>query len=276
MTTRSEQNKLYSTSRLPSTRLYSSITTNDIKGLIKDDTNITHIMTIILDKEFVPIFSPVFANKDGDDVSPEVPDFYLIGNGTDNIPSKALVKGSATSVNHFLVLVPQGEAGRIGDGLDPKYRVPVGKLTGTAFEGRKDILLAACPSVCPLPYSAKPMYDIIDDSSVRSVFSQNGDEAKLWLDFVRRAIEHKDDTALVYSSLLAAQRKNHVLNYDGVVLNPNGPYSIFSPFNASAVDDDSNLLEKAIKVQRKFTAVTMAPSAPNNVGAEEYLLCHKN
>jgi hypothetical protein len=68
-------------------------------------------------------------------MSPEVLDFYLIGNGADDIPSKDLVKGSAASVNHFLVLVPQDEAGRIGDGLDPKQRVPVEKPVAMVFEG---------------------------------------------------------------------------------------------------------------------------------------------
>jgi hypothetical protein len=48
---------------------------------------------------------------------------------------------------------------------------------------------------------------------------------------VIRAIEHKEDIKLVYSSLALEQQKKHVLNYEGVKLNPNYPFPILSPLN---------------------------------------------
>jgi hypothetical protein len=62
--------KLYSSSRLPSSRLWASNTTfidaraDDIINLINDEDNIAYIMSINLNKELVPIYSPTLANKD--------------------------------------------------------------------------------------------------------------------------------------------------------------------------------------------------------------------
>lgn len=61
------------------------------------------VLSLDIERELVPIYSPPFANKDQDYVkSPEVLDFYLIWNGADD---------------HFLIFAPKLQITDFGSGL---------------------------------------------------------------------------------------------------------------------------------------------------------------
>jgi hypothetical protein len=166
------QSKLYTKSTLPSVRRFTATVSfvdaggDDIKALIGDENNVSHIVTINIENEATPLFCPHFADKEEDNM-PDVSKFYILGNASDEIPSKALLKAPASSCSNFHVLVPQGEAGRIGVDLENKYRIPVSKLIGTKYEGKKDTLFLAPPSVAPIAYGVELISGPIKDPRVQ-------------------------------------------------------------------------------------------------------------
>lgn len=266
--------KIYSQSTLPSTRRYTASVSfidaggDDIKKLIGDENNVSHAITINIENEATPLFCPHFADKEEDDM-PDVTNFYILGNACDEIPSKSLLKATSTSCGNFLVLVPQDKAGRIGVDLETKYRMPVAKLVGTKYEGKKNILFLAPPSVAPMAYGVEPISGPVKSSAVQQSFKKLGPEYDLWIKLVVRAIDEKEDIAKVLDRMSTSDKEAYILNWDTVEENPNGPYTIFSPLNLSTLDEESDLYSKASTIMKEFNPPPTVPDDGESGGGED-------
>lgn len=96
------QSKLFSSSSLPATRNWGrnvsflDASAERVKRLIGNSDNVGFFYAVNLEEDVVPIFSPMFADKENDQ-DPEVEAFYILGNSEDVIPSKSIMKAPATT-----------------------------------------------------------------------------------------------------------------------------------------------------------------------------------
>jgi hypothetical protein len=253
------QSKLYSTSQTPATRNWGKNVTfidesaDNVKKLLAHEDNVAFGLSVNVEKEIVPIFAIKFANKEFDDGSPDIPSFYIVANGSDEIPSKNILKAPSSICNNFLVLASKADVGRIGVGLDIKeHAVPVAKLAGTVFAGKKDMLFLAPPSICPVAFGKNPIHGSIDDSSVIHDVQKLGKEYEMWLRLIKSAINNKEDIDQIFDSLSDEEKDKYILNWESVELGPNAPFSVLSPLNMSSIDEESDLYEKARDIESLF------------------------
>lgn len=145
--TNAQSKVLFSTSKLTEDRSFKKnvkiidASSLDIKKLIADAENVSHALTLDLEGAFTPLYAPRFADKESEDDSEDIPFFYVVGNGSDEIPSNMILKAPASSCHHFLVLVSKADAIRAGVAVDGCYPIPVEKLTGTRYAGKKDMII---------------------------------------------------------------------------------------------------------------------------------------
>jgi hypothetical protein len=124
--------------------------------------------------------------------------------------------------------------------VDTCYPIPVEKLVGTMYAGKKDMIILAPPSVCPVPFGEKPIYGSIHSPSVAHEFSKLGREYEWWHRLIKSAVD----------------KAKHILNWDEVKLAPNGPFTILSPMNTDQLKEDSSPLQQAKKIIDLFKAPT--------------------
>jgi hypothetical protein len=212
----------------------------NIKKLIGNAENVSHALTLDLEGVFTPLFAPKFADKESNDDLEDIPFFYIVGSGSDEIPSNMILKAPASTCHHFIVLASKADVSRAGVAVDTCYPIPVEKLVGTMYAGKKDMIILAPPSVCPVPFGEKPIYGSIHSPSVAHEFSKLGREYEWWHCLIKSAVD----------------KAKHILNWDKVKLAPNGPFTILSPMNIDQLKEDSSPLQQAKKIIDLFKAPT--------------------
>jgi hypothetical protein len=277
--TNAQSKVLFSTSKLTEDRSFKKnvkiidASSLDIKKLIADAENVSHALTLDLEGAFTPLYAPRFADKESEDDSEDIPFFYVVGNGSDEIPSNMILKAPASSCHHFLVLVSKADAIRAGVAVDGCYPIQVEKLTGTRYAGKKDMIILAPPSICPIPFGEKPIHVSVNNPIVAHEFAKLGREFESWYCLIKSAVDNKDVISSVIEKLSEEDKAKHCLNWSEVRLAPNGPFTILSPVNTDQLEEDSSLLQQANKIIDLFK--TKAPSSnagdstdPSSQGAD--------
>jgi hypothetical protein len=71
-----------------------------------------------LEGVFTPLFAPKFADKESNDDLEDIPFFYIVGSGSDEIPSNMILKAPASMCHHFIVLASKADVSRAGVAVD--------------------------------------------------------------------------------------------------------------------------------------------------------------